>query len=120
MPLARKRARVCGPSLRRAVALCPDETVLVDDDLSVRDLRRIRKCRLQLLVAHPGGRDASRLVGLGRSVEEVDRAHHAVAGLDEVVALEAWERVQAGQEALVELLGQLVGATLVDTFVASN
>ena len=52
-------------------------------------LPRIRKRRLQLLVAHPCGCDASRLVGLGRSVEEADRPHDAFAGLDEVEAAEA-------------------------------
>src|SRR5205823_2079837 len=82
--------------------------------------RRIRKRRLQLLLAHPGGCNASRLVGLPRSVEDADGAHDAVAGLDEVVALEARQLAQAGDQGLADLLGQLVGATRVDTLVASN
>jgi hypothetical protein len=60
----REGPRFAGPHCVEPVALCPDETVLVDDDLSVRDRRRIRKCRLQLLLAHPVGCDAGRLVGL--------------------------------------------------------
>jgi len=60
----RKGPAVAGPLCAERVALCPDETVLVDDDFSVRDLGRIRKCGLQLLLAHPGGCDAGRLVGL--------------------------------------------------------
>src|SRR5690348_13402359 len=103
----------------RARLLRADDSVrLVHDHLSAGDLRRIRKGCLQLLVAHPGGCDATRLVALGRSLEEPNRAHDAVAGLDEVVALEARQLAQAGHETLVDHLGELVGATLVDTLVA--
>src|SRR5207247_5108897 len=120
-PRGPSRLTLDGLEARLLRLLCPDESVLlVHDHLSVSDLGRIRKCRLQLLLAHPGGCDATRLVGLRRSLEEPDRTHDAVAGLDDVVALEARQLAQAGHEALVDLLCQLVGATLVDTLVASN
>jgi hypothetical protein len=38
----------------------------------------VRKCRIQLLLAQPGGCDRVRLVGLRRRVEEVDRTHDAL------------------------------------------
>ena len=69
---------------------------LVHDDLAAGDLRRAREGRLELLVAHPGGRDARRLVGLLGGVEEADRGHDAVAGVDQVIAAEARQLAQAG------------------------
>ena len=50
-------------SLRGDQTMClPDD--VARDDLAERDLRRIRKGSLQLLVPHPVGCDATRLVGL--------------------------------------------------------
>src|SRR4029450_2919770 len=101
--------------------LNPDESVrFLHDHFAARDLGRIGKCRLQLLLAHPGGCDAVRLVGLHRRVEEVDGAHDAVVGLDEVVTLEAWHLAQTRQKALADLLGQLLRAALVDALVPSD
>src|SRR2546430_16942860 len=79
----RGRPARCGPSLpRRAAGLCPNGPVrlALRDHLAEGDLRRIRKRALQLLVAHPTGREASRLVGLRRRIEEANRGHDAVAG----------------------------------------
>jgi hypothetical protein len=59
------------------------------DDLAARDLRRVRNQALQLLFAQPVGYDAARLLGLRRSIEEVDRTHDAVTGFDEEVTAEA-------------------------------
>src|SRR5579864_1473592 len=110
-----------GPSLRRAGLLRPNRSVgLVDDDLSVRHLRRILEDPLELLVAHPLGCDTSRLVGLGRGVEQADRAHDAVAGVDQEVAAEAWQLAQAWRQTLADFLRQLVLVTRVDVFVASH
>jgi hypothetical protein len=89
----------------------------VHDDLSARDLRRIRECPLQLLVTHPRRCDARRLVGLCRCLEEADGTHDAVTGLDEVVTAEARHLGQAGQQVLADVLDELVGATLVDSLV---
>ena len=49
-----------------------------------------------------------------------DGAHDAVAGLDEVVAAEPLHLAEAGYQLLVDLLDELVGAALVDAFVASD
>ena len=72
----KKKARRRGPSLlRRTVArlLGLDELArLVHDDLAAGDLRRVRERRLQLLLAHPVGYEAGRLVGVRRGVEEAD------------------------------------------------
>src|SRR6476646_776723 len=93
-----------GPSLPTSRGLRPDGSVgLVEDDLAVRDLRRILEDRLELLVAHPLGCDTSRLVGLRRGVEEADRAHDALAGVDQEVAAEAGQLAQARRQALVDL-----------------
>jgi hypothetical protein len=59
------------------------------DDLSARDLRRVRNQGLELLLAQPVGYDPARLLGLRRSIEEVDRTHDAVTGFDEEVTAEA-------------------------------
>src|SRR5919108_2156553 len=92
---------------------------VVDDDLAVRHLRRILEDPLQLLVAHPLGCDTSRLVGLRRGVEEADRAHYALTGVDQEVAAEARQLAQARCQTLPDLLRQLVLVARVDTFVAS-
>jgi hypothetical protein len=47
---------------------------------------------------------ASRLVGLGRRVEEVDGGHDAVAGVDERVAVEARQLAEAGSRLSSTLL----------------
>src|SRR5690242_21807571 len=89
--------------------LCPNGSVgLVDDDLAVRHLRRILEDPLELLVAHPLGCDTSRLVGLRRGVEEADRAHDALTGIDEEVAAESGQLAQARRQTLANLLRQLV------------
>src|ERR1044072_4606435 len=93
---------------------------LANDDLAAGDLRRVGEARLELLPAHPVGRNAGRLVGLRRRVEEADGAHDAVAGIDEVVAAEARQLAQAGNERLVDLLDELARAGLVGRLVASN
>jgi hypothetical protein len=72
-----------------AEPLRPNRSVPVHDDLSARDLRRIRNHGLELLLAQPVGDDAARLLGLRRRVEEVDRTHDAVTGFDEEVTAEA-------------------------------
>jgi hypothetical protein len=59
------------------------------DDLAARDLRLVRNQTLQLLLAQPVGYDAARLLGLRRSIEEVDRTHDAVTDFDEEVTAEA-------------------------------
>src|SRR5436190_8165488 len=85
------RPASCGPFLpRRAAGLCPDCPVrlALRDNLAEGELRRIRKRALQLLVAHPSGCEASRLVGMRRRIEEANRGHDAVAGLDQEVAVE--------------------------------
>src|SRR6188472_2540917 len=119
-----KRARRCGPSLRtdrlgRRLGL--DELArLVDDDVAARELGRVRKRLLELLLAQPAGGDAGRLVGLRRGVEEADGRHDAVAGVDEGVAIEARELAQHRQEALVDLLDELALTALIDRLVAAN
>jgi hypothetical protein len=92
----------------------------VRDDFAARDLRRVGQRRLELLLAYPVGRDAARLVALGRRLEEPDRDDDAVAGIDEVIATEARELAQAGRQGLVDLLDELAGTALVDRLVASN
>src|ERR1051325_1443768 len=79
---------------------------LVEDDLAVGDLRRSLEDPLELLVAHPLGCDTSRLVGLRRGVEEADRAHHALAGVDQEVAAEARQLAQPRRQTLADLLRQ--------------
>jgi hypothetical protein len=59
------------------------------DDLAASDLRRVRNQALQLLLAQPVGYDAARLLGLRRSIEEVDGTHDALTGFDEEVTAEA-------------------------------
>src|SRR6188472_1114974 len=81
---------------------------LVDDDLAVRHLRRTLEDPLELLVAHPLGCDTRRLVGLRRGVEEADRAHDALAGVDQEVAAEAGQLAQTRRQTLADLLRQLV------------
>src|SRR6187397_2136764 len=103
------------PALSRG--LCPNGSVrLVDDDLAVRHLRRILEDPLELLVTHPLGCDTSRLVGLRRRVEEADRTHDALTGVDEEVAAEARQLAQARRQTLADLLRQFVLLTRVDTF----
>jgi hypothetical protein len=53
-------------------------------------------------------------------VEEADRAQDAVIGFDQVVALEARQFAEAGNEAALSLLDELVCALLIDRVVASN
>src|SRR5689334_9709585 len=122
--MKREKARKRGPSLVHRTTpdlLRPSDPVrLVHHHLSACDLRRIRECGLQALLAQPGRCDPTRLVGLRRGVEEADGAHDAVADLEEVVAGEAGQLAQLRREALVDLLGELVGATLVDTLVTSD
>src|SRR5207253_8790697 len=94
-----------GPPMRTLPAssrgLRPNGSVcLVDDDLAVRHLRRILEDPLELLVAHPLGCDTSRLLGLGPRVEVADRAHDALAGVDEEVAAEAGQLAQARRQTL--------------------
>src|SRR5215208_300182 len=55
-----------------------------------------------------------------RSVEEVDGTHDAVVGLDEEVAVEAVELLEARGQALADLALELVGALGVDSFVTSH
>src|SRR5581483_9883093 len=93
---------------------------LLHDDLSVGDLRRIREGGLELLLAHPVGRDAGRLLRVCRGVKEADGADDAVAGLDQVIAAESRQLTQSGKEGVLSLLDELVGAVLVDRFVASD
>jgi hypothetical protein len=76
----------------------------VHDDFSAGDLRRVRECLLKVLLAHPVGRDAGRLVGLSLGVEEADRAEDDVAGIDQLIAAEAWQLAQPGKEAVLSLL----------------
>src|SRR4051812_15327580 len=59
--------------------------VAVSDELAARDLRRVRDDRVEMLVNEPLGDERRRLVSLRGGLEEPDRAHDAVAGLDEVV-----------------------------------
>src|ERR1700741_938308 len=54
---------------------------LANDHFSAGDLRWARECRLELLLAHPGGRDTRRLLGVSLSVEDADRSKDAVTGL---------------------------------------
>src|ERR1700728_3340315 len=93
---------------------------LVNENLGVRDLRRIRQCRIELLLAHPVGRDAGRFLGMLRGIEEADGTQDAVIGHDQVIALEARQFAQAGNEAALSLLDELVAAVLIDRVVASN
>src|SRR5438477_5509602 len=123
--LSRRRGRPAsrGPSLpRRAAGLCLNGRVRLAlcDHLAEGDLRRIRKRALQLLVAHPSGRNTSRLVGMRRRIEEANRGHDAVARLDQQVAVEPGQLAQLRDQRFVDLLRQLVGATGVDTLVASH
>jgi hypothetical protein len=76
--------------------------------------------RLELLLAHPDGRDAGRLAGLRGGVQEADRTQDAVAGLDEVIAAEARQLAQAGHESLLDLLDELAGAALIDRLVPAG
>jgi hypothetical protein len=70
LPLHRTRRRL----LRLDELAC-----LLHDDLAARDLGRIRQCLAQLLLAHHVGRDAGRLLGVLRAVEEADRTEDAVS-----------------------------------------
>src|SRR6185312_6732665 len=107
--------------LHRTGGLRPNGSVgLVNNDLAVRHLRRIREDPLELLVAHPLGCDTSRLVRLSRIVEEADRAHDTVTGIDEEVVVEAGQLAQTRRQALTDLFRQFVLLTDVDTFVASH
>src|SRR6476469_1266196 len=117
-----RRPADCGPPpAQRWLVLRLDAVHrLVDDDFTIGHLRRILKDVLELLVANPLGCDTSRLVGLRRSLEEADRAHDAVAGVDEEVAAEAGKLAQLRCQALADLLGQLVDVARVDAFVTSD
>ena len=53
-------------------------------------------------------------------VEEADRAHNAVAGLDQVITVEARKLTQAGEEGVLGALDEVAGTGLVDRLVASN
>src|SRR5207253_2340938 len=55
-----------------------------------------------------------------RRIEEANRGHDAVAGLDQEVAVEPGQLAQLRDQVLVDLLRQLVGAADVDTLVASH
>src|SRR5205823_6052003 len=66
------------------------------------------------------GDEAGRLVGLRRGLEDAERAHDALAVVDQVVALEAGQLAQLGDEGLADLAAELVGAILVDTLVAPD
>src|SRR5207237_5603792 len=117
-----EKARKRGPSpiRRNSRALRADETVLVclvRDDLAGRDLRRIRKRRVELLVAHPGRYQAGRLLALLGRVEDADGSHDAVAAVDEVVATEARQLAQAGHQRLADLALELVGTAMILGFV---
>ena len=59
-------------------------------------------------------------MGLVRVLEEADRRHHALAGLDQEVAAEARQLADAGHEPFPDLLRQLLGAGLVDSLVPSH
>src|SRR5688500_3625342 len=77
----RRRARLCVACGPRGGGLGLDELAcLVDDDGAARDLRRVGKRRLELLLAQPAAGNAGRLVGLRGGVEEADGGHDAVAG----------------------------------------
>src|SRR5690349_3809530 len=98
----------------------PAAARLVRDHLSARHLRRVRKHRLQVLLTQPAGGDPIRLLSLSSRLEHADGADDAVTGLDEVVPAEAGQLAQPRHQGLVDLLRQLVGPLLVDTFVASH
>src|SRR5207342_3680259 len=116
-PRCMRRPARRGPSLRPSRGLRPDGSVgLVDDYLALRHLRRSLEDPLELLVAHPLGCDTSRLVGLSRGVEEADRAHDALAGVDEEIAAEARQLAQARRQTLADLLLQFVLVTRVEAF----
>ena len=69
-PRARESPPAAGLPCAEARLLRLDRAVRpVDDDLAVSDLRRILEDPLELLVAHPFGGDASRVVGLRRGLE---------------------------------------------------
>jgi len=53
-------------------------------------------------------------------VEQANGAEHAVAGLNQVVAVEARQLAQARQQGGLGLLDELARAGLVDRFIASN
>src|SRR5690242_1147358 len=53
-------------------------------------------------------------------VKDADGADDAVAGLDQVVAAEPRQLAKAGQQAVLDLLDELVDTGLVDCLVASN
>src|SRR4029077_18802751 len=92
----------------------------VRNDLAARDLRRVRHRAREVLVTDPLSNDLRRLVSLLGSLEETKRAQEAVVALDEVVAGEAGELAELGDELLIDLAGQLVRASGVDTFVTTN
>jgi hypothetical protein len=113
--------------LRGALSLTPSTVVLrdgdavaVSNDLTARDLRRVRNHRSEVLVGDPLRDDLRRLVALLGRLEETERAQNAVAGLDELVAGEAGELAELRNERLVDFARDLVRAGRVDTFVTTN
>src|SRR4029450_4740352 len=120
MPLAHEKARETRTLPASSRGLPPNGSVgLVDDDLAVRHLRPSLEDPLELLVAHPLGCDTSRLVGLRRGVEEADRAHDALTGVDQEVAAEAGQLAQARRQTLADLLRQLVLVAPAETLAAA-
>src|SRR5438876_974042 len=64
------------------------------------------------------GGDASRVLGLAGGIEQAGRPDDAVAGLDQVVALEPGQLAQPRDQALVHLPSQLLDPALIDALVA--
>ena len=84
------RARQAGPSFEcGAVELRGDENaVAMSNDLAARDLGLVGENRVELLLADPRCDELRRLQALLRRLEETERGEDAVAGIDQVVALE--------------------------------
>src|SRR6476646_10551520 len=116
------RARQARPSLEcGAVELRGDENaVAVSNDLAARDLGLVGENRVELLLADPLCDELRRLHTLLGRLEVTERSEDAVAGIDQVVALEPRKLVELGDEGLVHLVRELGGALLVHTLVTAD
>src|SRR3990170_6281804 len=115
-----RRFSPTSPRSRAARSLLTVNAVTVSNDLAARDLGLVGENRLELLLADPRCDELRRLHTLLRRLEETERAEDAVAGIDQVVALEPGQLLELRDEGLVDLAGQLDRAILVHTVVTAN
>src|SRR6476619_101330 len=114
---------MAGPSFEcGAVELRGGENAVAaaSNDLAARDLRLVGENRLELLLADPRCDELRRVDTLLRRLEETERGEHAVAGIDQVVALEPGQLVELRHEGLVDLARELRRAILVHTVIAAD